>query len=152
MFTWSRSSARWEIPDFLQAKPQTYDFKIGEADVTATLSQARIEGESVRFQLALALPQGTSWQKFSGNLYSVYGVLNWITLEDANGARLLPSGGGGSSSSNNFSSYANFAMPPALQGQKEKPKLKLPLRFIFAPPTDWVQAQVKFKFDDVPLP
>lgn len=145
--------ARWEVPSLLENNPQTTDFKIGDAPVKATLSDARIEGENVRLRLELVLPQGTSWQKFSGNVYSVYGVLNWMTLEDANGTRLIARGGGGNSNGgNSFSSSANFVVPPALQGQKEKPKLTLPLRFIFAPPTDWVQAGAKFKFDDVPLP
>lgn len=144
--------ARWEVPDLLASDQQTYQFKIGEAEVTTTLSQAKIEDEAVRFELGLALPAGTSWQKFSGNIYSVYGVLKWLTLEDASGTRLIPSGGGGGSGSNTFSSAGYFVLPPAPPGQNEKRQLALPIRFVFEPPTDWVQAQVKFQFDDVPLP
>lgn len=144
--------ARWEVPDLLGNKQNTFNFNIGDAEVTTTLSGARLEGDNVRFSLEFALPPGVSWQKFSGNNYSVYAVLNWITLEDANGTRLIPNGGGGSSSSNTFSSNGNFTLPAALQGQDKTRKLALPIKMIFEPPIAWVQARVKFQFDDVPLP
>ncbi len=143
--------ARWEVPDLLENKAPTYDFNIGETPVTTVISDAKIEDENVRFQIELTLPQNTNWQQFGGNLYSVYGVLNWMTVTDASGTRLIPNGGGGGSGGNRFSSYGNFGLPPS-PGQQEKPKLALPIKFVFAPPTDWVQAQAKFKFDDVPLP
>lgn len=143
--------ARWEVPDLLKDKTPTYNFNIGETPVTATISAAKIEGENLRFQIEFTLPQNMSWQQFSGNLYSVYGVVNWMTIEDASGTRLVGNGGGGGSGGNNFNSYVNFALPQN-RGQTEKAKLQLPLKFIFSPPTAWVQAQTKFKFDDVPLP
>ena len=143
--------ARWELPDLLADKAPTYDFNIGETPVKTVISDAVIEDETVRFRVQLTLPQNTNWQQFGGNLYSVYGVLNWMTVTDASGTRLIANGGGGSWGGNQFSSDASFALPPSW-GQQEKPKLKLPIKFVFAPPTDWVQAQTKFKFDDVPLP
>ena len=143
--------ARWELPDLLADKAPTYDFNIGETPVKTKILNAKIEDETVRFRLELTLPQNTNWQQFGGNLYSVYGALNWMTVEDASGARLIANGGGGSWGGNQFSSDASFALP-STPGQQDKPKLQLPLKFVFAPPTDWVQAQAKFKFDDVPLP
>ena len=144
--------ALWEVPDLLKDKEPTYTFNIGETPVKIKISNARIEDERGSFRIEFALPEGVSWQSFSGNLYSVYGVVSWMTMEDAAGTRLVVIGGGGAES---FSSYVNFSSPPNVSsatGQTQVPKLKLPLKFSFAPPTDWVRAAAKFKFDDVPLP
>ena len=144
--------ALWEVTDLLKDKEPTYTFNIGETPVKVTMNNARIENERARFEIKFALPVGTSWQSFSGNLYSVYGVVNWMTMEDAAGTRLIGSGDGGGSNAEGFSSYVTFSLPPNAPDQTEQPKLKLPLKFTFEPPTDWVQAQAKFKFEDVPLP
>ena len=146
--------ARWEVPDVLENTPQNYNFQIGEVNVGVTLTEAKLEDETVDVRLELALPNGMNWQQFSGNLYSPYSTAKWMKVEDASGTRLNLGGGGGGSgiSDNIFHSNGSFTLPSTSPGETEKPKLQLPLKFTFEPPTDWVQAQAKFEFDDVPLP
>ena len=142
--------ALWEVPDLLADKAPTYTFKIGETPATATISNARIENERARFELKMSLPQGLSWQDFSGNLYSLYGVVKWMKMEDADGTQLVANGDGGGGYANEVSSYVTFSLPPA--ASEQEPKLQLPLKFTFSPPTDWVRAAANFEFNDVPLP
>lgn len=143
---------RWEVPDLLETKRPTHNFKIGEAEVKITLLDAKIQGEVVTFWLEIMAPPGTSWQKLGGDFYSIYGIFKWITVRDASGTRLVSKSLGGDNRDNRFTSRAYCVLPPAPHGQQEKLKLKLPLQFTIDLPTDWVQAQTKFKFDDVPLP
>ncbi len=147
--------ALWELPDLLKDKEPTYTFNIGETPVKTKISNATLEAERGSFRIEFALPEGVSWQSFSGNLYSVFGVVSWMSIEDARGTRLVVLGGGGSSGGESFYSNVNFSAPTKVSsatGQTQVPKLQLPLKLTFSPPTDWVQAQAKFKFDDVPLP
>ena len=159
---------RWEVPNALEAKDVTHEFQSNGKTLRATLQSVTREGESfeLKFQIVLPLEQNRFGPR-NATFNSDY-LLSSLRLEDANG-KILRSGsagvrGSGDADGNTLIATVRFVAPTNValfetrNGQLvrnetlENQALALPLKFVLDAPKDFVQTEVPFSNENVPLP
>ena len=160
IYVLTRASQRLEVPDVLNAGKTVLDFTNGGQKVRLTLQEVERQGEDLKVNLTITAPKGSDWGPLSNPLFSPDKVLSWAHFEDADGTLLRAKrDGGGGVSGNGMNARATFALPrnmaifPAPKtATTPATVLALPIKFVFDAPTEFVQTEVPFSFENVPLP
>ncbi len=157
IYVLSGAREKWEVPVALDGKfPLEHDFKNGGQDVRISLQSVERKGEDLNVKIGMTAPGGGDWGVLGNPLFSYSDALSWMYFEDASGAILRPQSDGGGQEGNKMNARAIFQMPQNMtlfprQGV-EPAKITLPLKFVFDAPTEFVQTEVPFAFENVPLP
>ena len=148
---------RWEVPVDLNGKfPLRHDFKNGGQDVRISIASVERKGEDLSVKITMSAPDGGDWGVLGNPLFSISAALPWMVFEDASGAILRAQSNGGGQEGNKMNAGAIFQMPQNMtlfpRKGVEPAKITLPLKFVFEAPTEFVQTEVPFSFEKVPLP
>ena len=149
----------WEVPDALRAanghtKSATHEFKSNGQTVRLTLQSVRIENPFVHLQLRVSSPATRDLGAFATAFLSNNQLLPSFRLIDAQGRTFIsrnetPVYG----DDNVINVSANF--DPRTQAEYDQLQtvvLAEPIKLVFDAPIEWVQTQVPFSFENVPLP
>lgn len=153
------ASEKWDVPVALDgAWKASHDFKNGGQDVRLSIESVERTGENLEVSLRMDAPKGGDWGALGNPLFSPSEAVRWMHFEDASGAILRPRSSGGGSRGNAMNARVTFYLPynkpifPSAKTGRPPQKLALPLKFVFDAPTEFVQTQVPFSFENVPLP
>ena len=151
----SAKNLTWELPDILNTKGAAHEFESEGQTIRVAIENAQLGSDSVKLYLKATASQAgaADAESVQNPLISANVLLPALRIEDANGQVLGSSGY--SSSGGNHEVTINTQFYPANQEHDGKPhpiKLAQPLRLIFDGPVEFVQTQVPFSFENVPLP
>ena len=157
IYVLSGAREKWEIPLALDGKyPIEHDFKNGGQDVRISVGSVERKGENLSVKIGMSAPNNGDWGVLGNPLFSSSDTLSWMHIEDASGAILRATSDGGGQEGNKMNARAIFYLPQNMtlfpRNGTEPAKLTLPLRFVFDAPTEFVQTEVPFSFENLPLP
>ncbi len=156
VYVLSGARETWEVPLVLGGTALEHDFKNGGQDVRISIGGVERKGENVSVKIGMFAPNNGDWGVLGNPLFSSSDTLSWMRIEDASGAILRPKSDGGGQEGNKMNARATFYLPQNMtlfpRAGVEPAKLVLPLRFVFEAPTEFVQTEVPFSFEALPLP
>jgi len=143
----------WEVPDVLNAKNPTHTFSSnGQQVMASVLSVEQKRGAiEVEFQLteqgAPNLNDGQSLED-RNPIFSFERLASSLSVRDSKGVMRVAEGTSGSGDGNGYTIQLRF--PPPVPDTA--PTLTGPLTFVFDAPSEFVQTEVPFSFENLPLP
>ena len=148
---------KWEASIALDGPKISHDFKSGGQDVRVSVESVRRNGEELDVNISILGLNSANWGELGNPLFSEGYTLSWMQIEDANGAILRPQSRNGGRGNNDMEAQATFYLPQntgRIYDNNIPPsaKLALPLKFVFDAPTEFVQTEVPFAFENLPLP
>ncbi|RYX85857.1 hypothetical protein EON83_03630 [bacterium] len=148
----------WELPDVLNAKDAGHDFQAGAVKVHLSVLSARKTDDGIELNISVKELTPTKGI-FDGQRHPLMQFKQLATsmrVVDANGQVLMNggfSGGGGGSELNGRVRYSvPQPFPPNPDPVVPPTTFKEPLKLIINSPSELVQIQVPFSFENVPLP
>lgn len=150
---------RWEIADITNQKDAIYEFESNGRTVTATVKSATLQDAMINVNLEMSAPAVREEPGQSDPLFSFKQIGKAIHLEDQNGT-IFRLGSSSSTLSNSkltlrgqFVRQQNRRARAAREaGAPTQLPITEPIKLVFDGPTQWVQTEVPFSFENVPLP
>lgn len=151
---------QWEIADVLASKNATHQFDVNGRQVTFKIKSVERDGNTVnlKYEMSMTTDTGADAGEVANPLFSFGQMRRVIRLEDANGNIFGVGGsGGGSNGGNKIEMRSEFS----LMGNQRftdggepipPPAIVEPIKLIFDGPVEFVQTEVPFSFENVPLP
>ena len=139
----------WEVPDALRAAGAAHEFKSNGETLTVSMESVRRNEDGVIIGVEVSSAAPFDEDGFRNPLFSNGQLIASLRLKNAKGQVLLPSYLDFSGGDNDVTINLEFAQ----RGLDLAPlDSTAPLRLIFDAPVEWVQAEIPFAFENVPLP
>ena len=145
-------SQRWEVPDLLAAPQWERDFSSNGEIFHLVVKATSLAANKAEVTLEVNLPPSLQGAALK-NAPFLGGIYRRIQVQDANGL-MLRSTGNSFNAEFSKSTYRAIYIPnvsPFVKENQDK-TLALPLKFVLDTPTEFVETQVPFAFENVPLP
>lgn len=141
---------RWEVPDALNATELTHEFTSHGQTVRTEIKSIKRNGDEIDINIEISNDNPDAWGELGTPLFAMEQAAHWMRFEDANG-NVFRSRDGNSTDRKKISNKLSFSLL-SKRTPSGKVEIKPPFKFIFDAPTEWVQTEVPFSFENVPLP
>ncbi len=150
IYVFAAARDRWEVPDALNSRDLTREFGAPGQKFRAEIKKIERDGDDIDVTIELTNDNPEAWGELGSPLFSIAQAAQWMRIEDANGI-VLRSRYGNSTDRKKVADKITFSASDR-RARQGKTELMPPFKFIFDAPTDWVQTEVPFAFENVPLP
>lgn len=147
----------WEMADILGNKNTIHQFDVGGRVVTFKIKRVERDGSKINLKYEMSTPTDAKENEIIDPLFSFGQMGKVIRLEDAKGQVFGVGSSGGSSSNSKIEMETEFSLVDEqlvdANGKTIAPQtLVEPVKLVFDGPVEFVQTQVPFSFENVPLP
>ena len=145
----------WEVPDALGAGARdatdwAHEWSSNGQKVRAQIKSVGRSGDSINLDIEISNDNPDAWGEVGTPLFAITQAAQWMRFEDANGV-VLRTRDGNSTNRKVVRDRLTFSAP-SKRTPKGQTELQPPFKFVFDAPTQWVQTEVPFSFENVPLP
>ena len=145
--------ARWEVPDLMATPNAEHQFGSNGETVTVKITRVTRDGANLKLEMQAVASRPLIEGQAANPLIATSSIFNSLRLTQADGRKYISRGGTSTGGAKNISDIrADFALGEANLDQIGVPNPNDPIRLSLEVPTEWVQTDVPFAFENVPLP
>ena len=149
-FLVSTQIEHWEVADLLSTKNVSHTFGRGAGATKVTLQSAQRIGDSVNLEISVTAPPGEDLFSLRAPLLSSEILLGALAVRRADGQTVNSGGYAAAGANDSMSVRASFYL--GSESKPQTPASDAALTLVLDAPTEIVQTQVPFSFENVPLP
>ena len=140
-------SETWQVPDLLGAPDAAHEFKSGDQTVRVQIKSARLDDQkNLELKIAVNLIGEGDFGGLNNPLFEGSYLWNALRIEDARGHLFTVAQAGSTGSSPEMNAHITMVLAD------DKTEIAEPLKFTLSAPVEFVQTEVPFSFENVPLP
>ena len=144
--------ARWEVPDLMATPRAEHQFESNGETVTVKITRVTRDGANLKLEMQAVASRPVAEGQEANPLISTSSIFTSLRLTQADGRKYSSRGGSTGLGKTTSDIRADFALGEADLNPIGAPNANDPIRLSLEVPTEWVQTEVPFAFENVPLP